>query len=160
MRTIRVIPTVYTPARDLEWLGAFMAFAFGTVLALPGNTFATGLHWQRFAAIMPEGAWAGLMISLAIVRMMALTINGRWRRTPLLRAICAILGSAVWGYVAMLMYAPSLGGIQTGVGVYTVAALADVWSAYRSGRDIPVAERVHAWMRDNPPAPMPRGFAP
>lgn len=101
------------------------------------------------------------MIGLALVRMMALSINGRWRRTPLLRAICAILGAAVWGYVAMLMYAPSLGGIQTGVGVYTVAAFADVWSAWRSGRDIPVAARAHQYMRDSGPiAPMPRGFAP
>ncbi|BCM83570.1 hypothetical protein [Methylobacterium indicum] len=160
MRTIRVIPTVYTPARDLEWCAAAMAFAFGLVLALPGNTFSTGAHWLRFAAIMPEGGWAFMMVSLALVRMAALTINGRWRRTPLLRAICAVLGAAVWGYVALLMYAPFAGGIQTGVGVYTVAALADIWSAYRSGRDIPVAARVHAWMRDNPPAPLPRGFVP
>lgn len=160
MRTIRVVPTVYTPARDLEWFAAFMALAFGAILALPGNTFATGLHWQRFAAIMPEGGWAALMIALALVRMAALTINGRWRRTPLLRALCAVLGAAVWGYVALLMYAPYAGGIQTGVGVYAVAALADIVSARRSGRDIPVAERVHRWMRDNPPAPLPRGFAP
>ncbi len=46
------------------------------VLALPGNTFATGAHWQRFAAIMPEGNWAALMVALAVVRMVALTING------------------------------------------------------------------------------------
>lgn len=161
MRSIRVVPTVYTPARDLEWFAAFMTVAFGAVLALPGHTFETGLQWQRFAAIMPEGGWATLMVGLALVRMAALTINGRWRRTPLLRAMCAILGAAVWGYVAMLMYAPSLGGIQTGVGVYSVAALADIWSAWRSGRDIPVAARVHQYMRASGPiAPMPRGFAP
>lgn len=160
MRIIRVVPTVYTPARDLEWCAAAMALAFGGVLALPGATFSTGAHWARFAAIASEGQWATVMLTLAFVRMAALTINGRWRRTPLLRALCAVLGAAVWGYVAMLMYAPVLGGIQTGVGVYTVAALADVWSAWRSGRDIPVAERVHAYMRAAPPAPLPRGFAP
>lgn len=160
MRTIRVVPTVYTPARDLEWFAAFMALAFGAILALPGSTFDSGPQWTKFAATLPEGAWACLMIALALVRMAALLINGRRRRTPLLRALCAVLGAAVWGYVAMKMYVPSLSGVQTGVGVYSVAALADVWCAWRSGRDIPVAERVHAYMRAAPPAPMPRGFAP
>lgn len=160
MRTIRAVPTVYTPSRALEWHCALACAAFALVLALPGATFETGDQWRRFGAIMPEEAWASLMGMLAAVRVLALVVNGRWRRTPLLRALTASVGAGAWGYISMLMFNPTGPGISTGVGIYAVLAVSDIRSAWRAGRDAEIAKRVAAMMHAAPPAPMPRGFAP
>lgn len=160
MRLIKVVPTVYTPSRALEWHCALTAAAFALVLALPGSTFATGHMWDRFAAVMPEGCWAAFMGTIAAIRICALLINGHWRRTPMLRMATACLGASVWGYVAMLMFVPGDLGLQTGVGIYLVLCGSDIRSAWRAGRDSEIAARVAALMDAAPPAPLPKGFAP
>ncbi|SFM41430.1 hypothetical protein [Methylobacterium pseudosasicola] len=159
MRSIRSVPTVFTPSRDLEWHCAGTDALLALVLALPGRTFSTGPIWDRFASVMPEEHWALLIGSIALVRIAALTINGHWRRTPLLRALTALLGAGLHAYLATLFYMPTLGAFGTGAAFSAALAISDVRSSFRAGRDIVVAGRVFAMMRAAPPAPLPRGFA-
>ncbi len=160
MRSIRSVPTVFTPSRALEWHCAGTDAVIALVLAMPGQTFATGIVWDRFAAIMPESDWALLIGAVALVRILALTINGHWRRTPLLRAATAALGAALHAYLAVLFYVPSVGALGIGAAFSAALAVSDIRSAWRAGRDIVVAGRVFAMMQAAPPAPLPRSFAP
>jgi hypothetical protein len=160
MRTIRSIPTVFTPSRDLEWHCAGTDAAIAILLALPGSTFATGAIWDQFAAIMSENEWAALIGTVALIRILALAINGHWRRTPLLRALTAGMGAVLHAYLITLFWVPSVGAFGTGAAFSAALALSDIRSTYRAGRDIIVAGRVFEMMRAAPPAPLPRSFAP
>ncbi|TXN41701.1 hypothetical protein FV232_17115 [Methylobacterium sp. WL30] len=160
MRSIRSVPTVFTPSRDLEWHCAGTDALIAILLALPGKTFATGAIFDRFAAIMPESEWAVLIGGVAIVRIAALAINGHWRRTPLLRAITALIGATLHAYIAVLFWVPSVGAFGIGAAFSAALAVSDIRSAFRAGRDIVVAGRVFKMMQAAPPAPLPRSFAP
>lgn len=160
MRSIRSIPTVFTPSRALEWHCAGTDALLALVLALPGKTFSTGVVWDRFAAVMPESQWAMLIGAVAVVRIAALAINGHWRRTPLLRALTAAMGAGLHAYLATLFYVPSAGAFGTGAAFSAALAISDIRSAFKAGRDIVVAGRVFEMMRSAPPAPLPRSFAP
>ncbi|KQP90772.1 hypothetical protein [Methylobacterium sp. Leaf117] len=160
MRSIRSIPTVFTPSRALEWHCAGTDALIALTLALPGKTFSTGAVWDRFAAIMPESEWAVLIGAIAIVRIAALAINGHWRQTPLLRAITALIGATLHAYIAVLFWVPRIGAFGIGAAFSAALAVSDIRSAFRAGRDIVVAGRVFAMLEASPPAPMPRSFAP
>lgn len=131
--------TVYTPSRALEWHCAWSAFAFAMILFSPGSTFSTSPNFASFAAIMSEASWAALIMSVALARFAALIINGHYHRTPILRALTAALGAALWAFMAALFYRPESGAISTGCGVYLVLAGSDCFSAWRSGRDAMIA---------------------
>lgn len=160
MRSIRSIPTVFTPSRALEWHCAGTDAAIAFVLALPGSTFSTGAIFDRFADVMPEGEWALAIGVVALIRIAALTINGHWRRTPLLRALTAFGGAVLHAWITTLFWNPEAGAFGIGAAFSVVLAVSDARSAYRAGRDIVVAGRVFEMMRSAPPAPLPRSFAP
>lgn len=136
----------------MEWQGAAAAGVFAAILMM-GPVFDTGAQWQRFAQIGTEREW-GLFIGLiALIRLTALIINGRARRTPALRAATAVLGAGLWSYVSLLFIVPGE-PLTTGVGVYAVLACSDLVSAWRAAKDAAVADWI--WgkaMRENPPAP-------
>lgn len=79
----------------------------------------------------------------ALARFAALIINGHYHRTPILRALTAALGAALWGFMAALFYRPESGAISTGCGVYLVLAGSDCFSAWRSGRDAMIAWTIY-----------------
>lgn len=135
--------TVYTPSRALEWHCAWTAAAFAFILFTPGSTFSTSANFAAFAAIMSEASWAALIMSVALARFAALIINGHYHRTPILRALTAALGSALWMYMTILFYQPASGAISTGCGVYFVLAISDGFSAWRSGRDAMIAWTIY-----------------
>jgi peptidoglycan/LPS O-acetylase OafA/YrhL len=125
------------PARVLEWQGAALTMAWAVTLALPGDTLSLP-GFAAFAEIM----WAVLTFVIASVRMVALYVNGHWRRTPLLRALTAAIGAGLWFSMASLFHG-KVGPLPPGVLVCSVLAALDVLSAWRSGRDITIAKR--AW---------------
>lgn len=135
--------TVYTPSRALEWHCAWSAFAFAFVLFTPGSTFALSPSFAAFERIMSEVSWAALIMSVALARFAALIINGHYHRTPILRALTAALGAALWTYMAVLFYQPSNGAISTGCGLFLVLAGSDCFSAWRSGRDAQIAWTIY-----------------
>ncbi len=159
MRRVRVVKTVYTPSREVEWLGAWVAAAFAAALALPGQTFTLSHSFDRMAAVMPEGAWAVAIAAIAAVRMTALLVNGHWQRTPLLRAVTAALGAGLWTYVALLFVQPTWPQ-STGVGAYFVIAVFEFRSTMRAGKDAAIAARVRAMMDASPAAEMPWEVSP
>ncbi len=130
--------TVYTPSRALEWHCAWSAMLVGLVLLMPGSTFSTSASFTQFTEVMDEVSWGVLVMIVALIRFAALIVNGHYHRTPIARALTAALGAALWAYIATLFYFPGQ-PLTTGLGIYTVLAVSDCVSAWRSGRDAMIA---------------------
>lgn len=81
--------------RSVEWLLASMMVAWGVGLMLPGDTMSLP-QYRMLGAIAPEYVWAAWSVSMGAVRLVALYINGSWRRTPLFRVTGAGLGLIWW----------------------------------------------------------------
>lgn len=94
------------------------------ILALPGDTFATGRGWTRFGEMAGESTWAMVFWLVASVGVAGLTASG-----PMLRLFSVLTLSTAYGCVAMFMLwgAPS----GSGSGTYTVLAGLGYYLAWR-----------------------------
>jgi hypothetical protein len=123
--------------RALEWFSAFVMLSWGLVLALPGDSLA-GQNFYAFRRYgMTEDLWAWIFGAVGSARIIALYINGRWPRTPHIRMLGALFGAVSWGQVAWLITESTLatGVASTGIPVYAMLALADLFSIFRSAFD-------------------------
>lgn len=108
-----------------EWMAAGAMFLASIQLLWLTDTLE---HAQGYAVFeyfgIPKVVPIAFLGAIGLLRLVSLAINGRWRRTPMIRAIGAIIS-------AMFFTLLCLGG-------YTVAAIflmADVYSGYRAGYD-------------------------
>lgn len=152
----RIAYALIEHGRATEWLTSIVLLVFAMTLALPGDTFA-GSSFRVFRYMGLDEAMVSTPLALiASARLVALYINGNWRRSPLLRAIGASVGAGIllslgitfgWPYFAALVSGQiSVGNIaaSTGAGTYTVLAGFDLLAAWRSGADLRVARRAIA----------------
>lgn len=133
-----------THARVTEWLLASLMLAWGLAVALPGDTLGPA-GYRLLAALAPETAWAGASIGIGLMRMTALWINGRWRRSPLLRAGGAAWGIGWWlvlGWLSWLGSDPA--AVPVTIAYYPVLAGFEAHAVYRGAGD---AHRAGAWAR-------------
>lgn len=159
----RVSLAIIENGRATEWLTSSVLLIFAFTLALPGDTLA-GEGFRVFRILgMDEAMLSTPLALVGAARLVALYINGNWRRSPILRAIGAIIGAAVlgslgmafgWAYVETVWHAMQqsqtwLGffvlisaglGPSTGAGTYTVLAAFDILATLRSGADIRAAK--------------------
>jgi len=124
--------------RALEWFSALIMLSWGAVLAMPGDTLA-GANFDAFRRYgMTEVFWAWTFGSIGAARIMALYINGKWPRTPLIRMVGALFGAVSWAQVAWLITEGTLmksGVASTGMPVYASLAVADLFSIFRAAFD-------------------------
>lgn len=135
--------------RATEWLTSLALLGFAVTLALPGETLARS-GFGTFRSLGLDDAMLAVPLSLiASARMVALYINGAWKRSPILRLAGAITGAVIFAMIGMGLgwpYAESLMNMDaisiaasTGASTYTVLALFDVLAAYRSSADLNLA---------------------
>ena len=131
--------------RATEWLTSFVLLGFAFTLSLPGSTLS-GASFRAFTEIGTDDATVAFPLAvLAAMRMCALFINGNWKRSPILRMIGAIIGSAVFAMLSMAFYWPTLAygaPVSTGVSAYFILAAFDALSAYRSGADVRLGQQL------------------
>lgn len=149
--------------RATEWLTSFVLLGFALALALPGDTL-DGEGFRAFRNLgLDEAMISTPLALLAVARLVALYINGSWRRSPLLRVIGACLGAGVLGVIGMAFgwpYVESwlavvwggdhsmpgstiyLVGASTGASTYTVLAAFDLLAAVRAGADYRMARHA------------------
>lgn len=77
------------------------------------------------------------------MRGAALWINGRWRRSPVLRGVASIFGVGFWALVMALVMHADLPGPAMMLAPVGMAFTIDLISARRSGRDFIESERAH-----------------
>lgn len=86
MTSIRAEAGMARSDRAIEWLCAFVMIWWAAALSLPGDILATPL-FAGFASIgLSQRAWVLLFSISGAARIVALAINGRWPRTPLITA--------------------------------------------------------------------------
>ena len=117
--------------RGLEWLLSFALIFTGATAVLPDNV----------------GISVGLAVTCIVVgfaRVVALIINGHWKRSPVLRAFGAVIGAFIWA-----KFAVSPEHFMTANIIYPLFVWAELYSCSRSARDVVVANAgFHGERRD------------
>jgi hypothetical protein len=123
------------PDRLVEWLFASMMVAWGAWLLVPQwNTFV----WPQYDALnelASEPVWGVFSVSVGVVRMAALFINGSWGRTPLLRLIGSGMGMIWWLVLIYLFLLSPQSNPPAGYAFYPVFVAFEAISSWRSAAD-------------------------
>jgi len=122
-----------------------MMLAWGIGLLLPGDTL-TLPQYRLLGEIAPEPVWAAWSVCVGGLRLVALYINGSWRRTPLIRSSCSIFGM-IWWTLLMVLFLGSrtAGPIGAGMLWFPIFILFEGYSAYRSARDSYHSGALQRW---------------
>jgi hypothetical protein len=133
--------------RFVEWMNAAILFNFGLTLLRQPQTFATAHLYDTMAMLGSEREWGGTMLGIALVRIVALMLNGtfNWfnRLSPWTRVATAYLSAGVWFAVAISLL--WVGTSPPGIGTYGVLMVSDIVFAGIIARE---ATRVHVGSRD------------
>ena len=122
------------PDRVIEWMFAVMMASWGAYLLLPMETFDNP-QYAVLAVLAPEQVWGVFSIAIAAVRMIALWINGRWRRTPAIRCGCSTIGVIWWCSMIFLIVGAPQPHPPAGLVWYPVFCVFEVISCWRSAAD-------------------------
>ena len=170
MRTLTT--AIIENGRATEWLTGSVLLVFALTLSLPGDTLARSSFAGFGAMGLEETSLAVLLTLVGSARLSALYINGRWRRSPILRMLGAGCGVVVFSILSMAFAWPVLstwvgtchvtwfggypwpvetcGGegansraLGTGAGTYFVLALFDLLAAYRASADYRMTQVRH-----------------
>ncbi|HLL28605.1 MAG TPA: hypothetical protein VKT73_13255 [Xanthobacteraceae bacterium] len=98
--------------RLIEWMLAILMIVWGVSVLFPQVT-APVLN-TLFGGDLPLGA---IVVSVGCIRIIALLINGHWRRSPLLRLLGSILGLMFWTAV----------GIAAGMHFFGIFPVAEIY---------------------------------
>lgn len=135
--------------RSVEWLLASMMVAWGVGLMLPGDTMSLP-QYRLLGAIAPEYVWAAWSVSIGGIRVLALYINGSWRRTPLFRVAGASLGMIWWLVLGFLFKAAAdgSGAISAGLLWFPVFIFFEGYSIVRGARDSYHTGALQRWNKN------------
>lgn len=139
------IDILHRHGRAAEWLSSLAILLLGLSLLLPGETMATSPSYRGFVTFGLADIQVGILATaISGTRIIALYANGRWRRSPGIRAVGAVLGTAFWACVVTAFawpYWTDVTDAPTTALAYFSFVLADLISAYRSGGDARMARR-------------------
>ena len=121
------------PVRITEWLLACIMVSWSIAC-----WHLEGTDWQQpiysgLARIANQNTWAFYAFWIAVVRLLALTINGAWRPSPHLRAAGAFLACFMWLQISLGMFVSEIR--VTGLAVYPWLLLADIYNVFRASHD-------------------------
>ena len=129
--------------RTSEFGAALVQLFFAITLSLPGDTLAGGPAYAGFRNLGVEESFLTLVLGvMGALRIGALYVNGAVRRSPELRAICAVFGCGLfvslgvafgWAWLTGAPDAPT--GLGTATGTYFALAIVELISVYRTGAD-------------------------
>ncbi|GJE06345.1 hypothetical protein AOPFMNJM_1661 [Methylobacterium jeotgali] len=122
------------PDRAIEWLFTALMLAWGGWLLMPWDTFKSP-QYALLAAIAGESVWGAWSVSIGLIRAAALYVNGAHRRTPAIRAFCAMLGFVWWLVLAYLFLTMPGAPPFAGFSWYPVLMVFEVMCIWRSAAD-------------------------
>lgn len=124
------------PTRTVEHMLAWMMMVWGGSLLLPGKMLA-GPQYEYLVALAGEHVWGSLGVAFGAMRLVALVLNGSWRRSPGLRFLGAMTGMIWWIILSALYWV----AIQRGAPDFPmrydfgVFVMFEAYSCYRCGQD-------------------------
>lgn len=128
------------PTRANEWNLAMAMTAVGIVFGVNPTLFATYPGpFAGLASYADQDTWRNVCLAIGLARLCALTINGLWWRSPLVRCIMAFACCFVWWQLSA--------GLVANVGISSaflpLCFIFDAYNAIRCGRKAGVSEYVH-----------------
>lgn len=137
------------PARALEWFGGFVMLAWGLYVYTHPTLFTDPRTAPLFRGLAdnawfapPNHSWGLFSVCIATARIVALWINGtRPVVTPRVRLAASFASAFVWTQVLVGLL--KSGVPNTGLVVYTALIGADIYSAFRTTRDVVKSSRDH-----------------
>ena len=120
------------PLRVSEWFGAGAMATWGMIVLTHPGMF-DGNVFQGLAGLAPQRLWGWAATISGLIGWTALAINGALRRTPHVRALCAMLRSAIWLQITVGMMLS--GQVTTGLAMYPWALALDTYNIFRAAAD-------------------------
>lgn len=124
------------PQRAVEYLLAWCIIGWSSSTFIFGGVM-NGPVYAAMLAIAPEGVWGSFGICFGGMRIVALIVNGSWRRTPLFRFAGAAVGMMWWYTIFGLFLLDVRHGAQPFpmLCAYPVFVLFELLSCFRCGFD-------------------------
>lgn len=129
-------------ARFAEWMNAVIVAGFGMYLILHPGMFddpRVAALWAGLKAAGSQPTWGLTCLLVGIARITALWINGRHKRTPMVRLIASFFSAFIITQLSLALW--NTGVPNTGLIVYPVLVLADLYSAFRASADMTFVAR-------------------
>jgi len=130
MITVRFYHT--WPLRRAEWMLALVLVGVGIVFALEDD-LRRELGFATIMTTLPQWVWATWALSVGLLRLVMLYINGAWRASPHLRAIGAFLACFIW--TALMFRALANEVFVPSAAIWPVFLMFDSFAAYDAARD-------------------------
>lgn len=124
------------PTRTVEHMLAWMLVVWAGACAVP-TKMMNGPTFEYLLVIAPEWVWGYIGVVVGSSRLLALYINGNWRRTPGLRFIGAMLGLIWWLIISALYWLAVKNGAPDFPMryVFFVFIFFEGYSCFRCGQD-------------------------
>ena len=124
-----------------EWIMVYPAALMGAALLLQPAMFSTSPSFDTVAGWGPQARWSVFVLACAVVRLVALVVNGTFesfRYSPHLRLLASVAGIAFWsqftlGFITSAWFD---GGAWSGPIAYSTLCLCELANFYRSWKDI------------------------
>ncbi len=127
--------------RASEWALALVLFNWSVILTVNETLFADSPSFAAFGQIISQDNLAMACGAVGAARLVVLGVNGWWRRSPHLRAVCSFLGAGFWFLITLgLIQAGTMG---TGLAVYPVLLLLDSYNVIRAAGEAGIADLHH-----------------
>ncbi len=130
----------YGQTRALEIVLAVIMLVYGVALLVPGDTFSQRAY-LFVSAFVHEWQAGALGIGCGLIRLNALRINGRGKRSPIPRVVGCWSGFLFWGALA-LGFLLAMPPATLAASVCPVLALAELYSARRASGDLFVLDSL------------------
>lgn len=124
--------------RAPEWALATGMLGWGLLALCSPGLFQVQEFFHPLLMMMAQDVWGVLALSVGILRLVFLVINGAWRPSAHIRAIGCVLGSMLWG--ALFIAALSLGWLTPTAALYGILLGLDLLSLWFSAGDAKLAD--------------------
>jgi len=125
-------------ARASEWMLTCAIVSLGLVFTFNSSMFYGSSFEGLRSIINSQVAWASILLSVGMLRLCVLCINGLYYRTPHFRSFTAFVSSGVW----FLFF---IGFVRNGSMLMALMPwifLLDAYNAKRAGREAGTSEYV------------------
>lgn len=148
MIVVRLPPLAHFRMRALEWGLAAITFTISLALFQDYPTFEQAAL-ADMARMAPEVFWQWALFFVGTARLIALWVNGSWRRSPWIRAFTSLMCAVVWMQITLGLLHVNM--VTIGIGIFPWFLVAEGYSMWRAVNDAKEAHEAKKAANKSPP---------